>query len=203
MNSSDTLDVMSLSDPSSFRPWTLWLRWVIAGSFSWLIGITLASMIIYFVSLFSGGSWINALWWVGGLLIGTGFGINQLIALRSIRHYFEDGVLSRWFVATLLGWSCAIGFTSGTDYFASTDVMVTGLFIGLIVGLPQWYVIRSTFRMAWVWIAGSGAAWLAGMSIIHLATQQITYPFVGLVSSILTGLILLLLIRSRHQSVQS
>ena len=46
-----------------------------------------------------------------------------------------------------------------------------GLVLGVILGLPQWRVLRRQVGKAWVWLPANSAAWALGMPIIFAAVD--------------------------------
>ena len=73
-----------------------------------------------------------------------------------------------WIAATILGWllfSLVLGLLSVFAFFPTTvPPALAGVFLGGLIGLFQWWVLRQRVRLAALWILGSalgwGAAWL-------------------------------------------
>jgi hypothetical protein len=46
-----------------------------------------------------------------------------------------------------------------------------GLFLGMVLSLPQWWVLRRAVNRAWIWIPANCAAWALGMPIVFAAVD--------------------------------
>jgi hypothetical protein len=88
------------------------------------------------------------------------------------------GVLVAWFLgslpATLI--DMGAGQTQAPAQEPETWVILTmaaamGLFLGVILALPQWRVLRWAAARAWVWLPANSAAWAVGMPIVFAAVD--------------------------------
>jgi hypothetical protein len=59
-----------------------------------------------------------------------------------------------------------------------------GIFLGFVLGYPQWRVLRGVVHGAWLWLPANCAAWALGMpavfAAIDFAQWRGTAPFVPL-----------------------
>ena len=59
-----------------------------------------------------------------------------------------------------------------------------GLFLGFILGYPQWQVLRKAAERAWIWLPANCAAWALGMPTIF-AVMDIAFRSPALPASIM------------------
>jgi hypothetical protein len=67
-----------------------------------------------------------------------------------------------------------------------------GLFLGLVLGYPQWRVLRSAVSSAWLWLPANCLAWALGMPAIFAAIDlaQRSTSLAGVVLTLAVSLFL-------------
>jgi hypothetical protein len=169
-----------------------WLRWVGANALAEMIGLGVAGMvgISVFVNqpLTLGQALLSA---VPAILAGAFEGLVVGWAQWSVLRGPLAGVRARsWIGATVLGAFIAwcLGMLPSTIMSLTTQpaaaqagpspfegplvyplAMGMGAVLGVVLGLPQWAVLRRWTPRGWRWIAANSAAWAVGMPIIFLA----------------------------------
>jgi hypothetical protein len=121
---------------SSSFDWQFYLKWVIASTLGWLIGLAFGRPEIG---------------------IGVIVGIVQWIILRPMIHQ-----ASWWILASGLGW--AVGWAAIILIFPEEIGVIAGGFIGFTVGISQWVIMRRWFYQAGWWIIISTLAWAIGLT---------------------------------------
>jgi uncharacterized membrane protein YhaH (DUF805 family) len=169
-----------------------WWRWVGANALAEMIGLGVAGIVG--VQVFAGepASLGQALVGVAPAVLAGAFeGLVVGWAQWSVlRRRLPDLRARSWIGATVLGalvaWCLgmlpstlmsltpqpAAAAPSGPSVFEGPLVyplaMGMGAVLGLILGLPQWGVLRRWTPRGWRWIAANSAAWALGMPIIFL-----------------------------------
>lgn len=171
-----------------------YLRWIAANSLAELLGLgpTFALDILFFTQLPEPKRLLPA---VGLILLTTATGAVEgtvvgLLQWSVLRAPLPRVTRREWLLATLAGalvaWflgslpSTLIGLGGDSSGAAAQEpetwlMMLLaagmGLFLGLILALPQWIVLRRHARRAWVWLPANAAAWALGMPIIFAAVD--------------------------------
>jgi hypothetical protein len=178
---------------AQYQGWKLWWRWVGANAVAELIGLGGSAMVIIgMLTIVDGDSVSGALLVAAvSILLGTFFeGVMVgLLQWRVLRHPLpqlprRDWILSTAagaFVAWVLGMtpSTIMTFTADATAAAETSsswepgtavimlmAAAMGLVGGIILGSPQWWVLRRHVGKAGWWIAANSLAWMAGMMLI-------------------------------------
>jgi hypothetical protein len=172
----------------------LYLRWLSANSLAELLGLgaTFALDILLFTRLGDPQTVLAAagmilLTTATGAIEGTVVGVLQWSVLR---RPFPQVTRRAWVVATVVGavvaWflgslpSTLMGLGSEQSGAASQEpetwlMMLLaagmGLFLGVILALPQWRVLRRAVKSAWVWLPANAVAWALGMPVIFAAVD--------------------------------
>ena len=171
-----------------------YLRWIAANSLAELLGLgaTFALDILFFTQLPEPKRLLPA---VGLILLTTATGAVEgtvvgLLQWSVLRAPFPRVTRREWLLATLTGalvaWflgslpSTLIGLVGDSSGAAAQEpeawlMMLLaagmGLFLGLILALPQGIVLRRQARRAWAWLPANAAAWALGMPIIFAAVD--------------------------------
>jgi hypothetical protein len=168
--------------------------WVLASLAGWAAGLALGGLLINVGSsvfpLNEDRAWVYAVL----LALGLACGDAQSAVLR--RHL--PGAW-RWIPVTLAGYLLAMAVmaaASGTRI--GTDLMANAVLLGLIgaaVGLPQWLLLRRTFRGAGLWAPASAAGFLAFLWLVaHPAGSPgeiiAVGAILGALAAVPTGLVL-------------
>jgi hypothetical protein len=143
--------------------WALWFYWIMATTLGWLVGTLLFSGIPLVIS-------------------GVAIAVFQWSVL-----YKRIQKSWRWLVFSALGW------IAGTILLVLTAPeqmgVLAGPFLGAILGVVQWLILRNELEFAGWWIAISIIAWTTGLTLMPgLLTS-------GALPSALTGLALVILFR--------
>jgi hypothetical protein len=176
-----------------------WLTlWVLAN----VIGFSLGELIGGRTGLFgliSNWSGIKAgWWWVAGCVpYGFMFGLCQrtlmqpkLTRLTSPRQFWA------WPIACAIGYAAGIGigekFTFGTAPNPTLFGPVFGIYVGLLLGIAQAFVLRNQCTSAWRWVPACMLVWAIGeWAAFVLGFQFRNTPIVGAVIGAVSGLLLL------------
>lgn len=169
------------------------LQWTLANLVAWIVGMSLAYILSVLVEPLLQGFFLTLFWVVVGALVGFCFGVNHWIIFRPVRDRFAPGWHKRWFVGTVIGWSLSLSIVVGMDISQQLGYALSGLVIGLGVGLLQWPALQPKFRLAWVWLIGHPLSWFAGFAAIDLINPAIGFVLTGLLSGMLTGGLLIYL----------
>jgi hypothetical protein len=181
--------------PNSFASSTLWLRWVGANALAELVGLgaTFALDILIISQIQAAGTLLAAL--VGiALIAATGAVEGSIVGLLQwsvLRRPFPAVARRAWVVATVAGAVIAwfLGSLPSTlvDMGAQETGAVAqeppawlilllaagmGLFLGAVLGYPQYRVLRKFVAGAWIWIPANGVAWALGMPIIFASVDR-------------------------------
>jgi hypothetical protein len=114
--------------------WTLWLKWILASTLGWAIGLVLR---VEFA-------------------IGVAVGILQWLVLRPLVRG-----AGWWIPASAGGWG--VGAALVTLVLRPENPFIAPVIIGVGIGVAQWLVLRWQFQRAWWWIVLSTLGWAVGM----------------------------------------
>lgn len=174
---------------------SLWLRWVGANALAELLGLgaTFAVDILILTREAEERSILASLLGIvaiaaTGAIEGTIVGLLQWSVLR---RPFRGITQRAWVVATIIGaviaWflgslpSTLIDMgnqTSNAPVQEPPQALVLlmaagmGLFLGVVLGIPQCRVLRRAARGAWIWIPANSLAWALGMPAIFAAVDH-------------------------------
>jgi hypothetical protein len=143
--------------------WVLWFQWIMATTLGWVLGRFL------FPNL-------------AAVMIGIGLGIFQWLILQH-----RIGNAWRWIVATAIGW--AFGALIIEFFLPPGQDFIAGLLSGVMIGIPQWLILKQEVSWSFWWIMINIVAWTTGMAF--LPGVMLT----GVIVGALTGIALILLIR--------
>lgn len=148
--------------------WNLWFQWVFASTIGWVIG------------------WF----FVGEPMVGLVLGIAQWLVIRP----YGDR-LGWWLVATAVGWVAGWGLILAgwitPPNAGLIGAVLSGAFIGTVLGLVQWLVLNRLVYLAAWWILASAVAWSIALSGFF----DMTGVLVGAVVGVVTGFVLDILLR--------
>ena len=188
------------------RGFRLWLWWVAANSLAELLGLGLTLAVDYgIISRIAAAASIVASI-VGILLVTISGAIEGLIVGLAqwsvLRRSFPLVARRSWIGATVLGAMVAWFFGSlpstlmdmggqqsgGAAQEPPTAIVLLlaaamGLFLGFILGYPQWRVLRKAAERTWIWLPANCAAWALGMPTIF-AVMDIAFRSPALPASI-------------------
>ncbi|HEY9598049.1 MAG TPA: hypothetical protein V6D33_10295 [Cyanophyceae cyanobacterium] len=105
-----------------------------------------------------------------------------------------------WILACVVGWvllgSSGIGafgwVAPNTSYipFRIAAGIVGGIQVGIVLGIAQWFVLRTQFSQAWQWVVASCGGWAAGLACawgIGGILRGVTRLFLGDVVGLVLG----------------
>ena len=143
--------------------WALWFYWIMATTLGWLVGVLLFNGIPLVIS---------------GVAIAT---FQWSVLYKRIKKSW------RWLVFSSLAWISA--YILYILLIPGQMSILLGPFLGAIVGVVQWLILRKEFELAGWWIPISILAWTTGLTLMPgLLTS-------GALPGALTGLTLVILFR--------
>lgn len=187
--------------------WMLWEWWVFATVVGIFIGIAVVAGVSILAEAFGATSMVAFLH-IAGALAGVSLGVAQWLVLR---HYIKH--IRWWIVATAIGaiitWLIGLKvivililmfLDGGTVEVLSprllTAILLLGAWIGSVLGLAQWFVLRPHVRRASLWVFANGFAWSLGLMLIF-AGANVTQPgeftfeaaLIGIATGVTTGVV--------------
>jgi hypothetical protein len=143
--------------------WALWFYWIMATTLGWLVGALLFNGIPLVIS----GVAIAAFQWS--------------VLYKRIQKSW------RWLVFSALAWIA--GYILYILLIPGQSGILLGPFLGAVVGIVQWLILRKELEWAGWWIPISILAWTTGLTVMPgLLTS-------GALPGALTGLALVILFR--------
>lgn len=195
--------------------WRLWRRWVAANAAGELgLGVAVATWVFLGPAVQSAAGrlapWTaTACGFLAGTVIeGLCVGIAQWAVLRRV---FSAGTGRAWVLATTIAacvsWSGGMAFLTASSGQAGSIplpeasgmaqyalVMLMGAGLGLMLGTPQWWVLRRQAHQAGWWVLANLVAWALGMPVLFVVAllipkeaSRVTVALVALAASVLTG----------------
>jgi hypothetical protein len=217
--------------------WNLWLRWALANIVGEVLGLGLAGVVAIVMVLTTGEpeTALAALMMAGvmiaaGTLEGVIVGFAQWLVLRrrlrrmSRREWITAtaiGAFAAWVIgmapSTLMALNQSAGSSpppeiSGAVKYALAALM--GAALGMILGAPQWRVLRRHASGASLWVWANAAAWAVGMPVVFIGagtspvgasalgvalTVVVTIAAAGASVGAIHGVALLWLLRRRQE----
>ncbi len=185
--------------------WNIWLQWVLAYTLGAALGTALGEAVARAIGGVIGGLGGAA---VGGLIVGVALGATEGLILA--RYRVE---LIPWIIATTAGSSIGAVLgglldksltQSGDDFLAYVAAMAL---VGTIIGLAQWWVLRTSFPpIALAWAVVCAVALAIGPFVLKNAVLYlgILGPPLAifarpLVSGAITGSFLIWLLQEQDQ----
>ena len=176
-----------------------WVGWVTLGESLGFLGPVLAQLIA--AAFLPDGMLLMLV--LGGVVEGAVLGWFQAYVLRGRLPAVS---VRRWVgftaVAAAVAWTLGL-VPAGTDAWqewpAAAQIggaSVAGILLLVSIGLAQWIELRRHVAGAWRWIAGSAAAWAAGLAVFFAVSTPLWQPgqeqwlvaAIGLVAAVLMAL---------------
>jgi hypothetical protein len=217
--------------------WKLWLRWALANVAGEVLGLGLAGVVAIVMVLTIGepGTALVTLMmaWVmiaAGALEGVIVGFAQWLVLRrrirrmSRREWITAtaiGAFAAWVIGMAPSTLMALNQSAGSspppeisDAVRYALAAVMGTASGMILGAPQWRVLRRYASGASLWVWANAAAWAVGMPVVFIGagaspagasalsvalTVVVTIAAAGASVGAIHGVALLWLLRQRQE----
>jgi hypothetical protein len=181
---------------NQYLGWAFWLTWVLANSVAWILGMSLLWVLSFVLGPLAQGTFNLAGWAIAGASVGAIFGVNQWFLFRPLGRNTIGKWANWWFLATITGWSIAIAVVIGLGTGEDLGFAVIGAVIGISVGIPQWFVLRPYAQQAEWWGLSNTVGWIIGLALLDWMNQAIGFPLVGVVSGMVTGGMMVWLLRN-------
>jgi hypothetical protein len=219
--------------------WNLWLQWALANVVGEVLGLGLAGAIaiVMFSNIGEPETALVALMMAGvmiaaGALEGVIVGFAQWLVLRRrLRRLSRREWITATAIGALVAW--AIGMAPSTlmtlnqsagsspppeisDAVKYALAAVMGAALGMILGAPQWRVLRRYASGGSLWVLANAAAWAVGMPVVFIGagvspvgasapsvvlTVVVTIAAAGASVGAIHGVALLWLLRQRKEEV--
>lgn len=157
--------------------WKGWLAWVAAT----MLGAEMVVLIVYF--LFPNivndpleGSLIHQLAWI--VLIGLPGPTVAIMQWTCLRRRIRKAAW--WIAVAAAGWYMVLGLSAVRNLpaverfgrkFETTADIISLCLLGVVMSLPQWFLLQRRFFAAGFWIAARPLGWLAGYGLFSLAGE--------------------------------
>jgi hypothetical protein len=140
-----------------------WFLWIMATSVGWIVG----SLIFPSISTISAGVGVGAMQWAA--------------------LYHRLPTAWRWPLITAATWIAGSIFIL-VAVPADSQLLLSGVILGPVVGIGQWLILRQHVYWAGWWIVISTMSWITGLTLLPgiLATGAM----VGAISGLALGLLL-------------
>ena len=152
-----------INTKSETLDWALWFYWIMATTLGWLAGVLFFSGIPLVIS----GAAIAAFQWS--------------VLYKRIKKAW------RWLVFSSLAW--ITGYILFILLIPQQMGLLIGPFLGAVLGIVQWLILRREVEWAGWWIPISILAWTTGLTLMPGALTS------GALPGALTGLTLVILFR--------
>jgi hypothetical protein len=203
--------------------WTLWEWWVVATVVGVLVGMGIAGIASIIASNLGYASTV-VLFHLVGALQGMALGFTQWLVLRRyVKHVGWWIVVTA--IAAILAWLIGLkvivvltlifydGVMTQTGSLTLLKaVFFLGSWIGAVLGLAQWFVLRTHVRNGIGWVFVNALAWGLGLLVVWMGTTWMkpgeftietalvymaTGGIVGVVVGSITGIALVWLLKRR------
>lgn len=162
------------TDLAARDTWQSWFRWTTAGEFAGFLAPALVGAVTSSPQLLV----------VAGMVEGAVLGAAQAVVLRRV-----DSTLSsrNWIGATALAaafaWTVAMLAVHNGDRLNTLPLAavlpiaaVAGIGVLLSLGTAQWFVLRTHFPHAHLWVWANAVAWGAGLLVFTAVTTPLWQP---------------------------
>ena len=187
--------------PNEYLGWAFWLMWVLANTVAWIVGMSVLWVLSFILGPLTQGPLQLVGWAIVGSFVGGFFGVNHWFLFRPLGANTIGHWAHWWVLATIAGWSAAIMVIIGLGTGENLGFTVTGAVIGISVGIPQWFVLRPYAQRAEWWGLSNMVGWILGLAMIDVLGQGLGFPLVGMVSSALTGGMMVWLLRNPRPAI--
>lgn len=169
----------------------LWEWWVLATVAGGLIGIgivVLANALDSYLGRMNTVALLHAV----GALQGAVLGFTQWLVLRRyVKHIgwwilsTSIGAVVAWLIALKVSLLLILIFFNSAMFVTLSApllqaVFLLGAWVGLVLGIAQWLVLRSHVRSGALWIVANALAWGLGLLVAMIGASLVTPGDVGL-----------------------
>ena len=159
-----------IDDSTSEQPpprieWDLWFQWMLATTVGWAI------------------AWA----FIGEVAVGALVGLGQWFVLRS-RIPQAGWWIWASTVGWAVGWAMIVAGVLAPPNGGVAAMLVTGVVLGAMTGLAQWFILRQAVHQAGWWIVASTIGWTIGLTGIFGST--VTGAVVGAVTGFALDILL-------------
>jgi hypothetical protein len=161
------------------NPGRIFSGWVLANFIGWAVGLTLGALATIALGQLD---WVNVdrtLIYAVLVAVGLTSGLTQWTV---IRHFLPYSFA--WVFCTLGGYLLVlllIALGNQTQIVAGAAIFAL---ICILIGLPQWLLLRRSYQRAVVWVAATAIGFV---SFLWLAIHPITSPASGILTGSLLG----------------
>ena len=206
----------------------LLLKWVLATVIGFVLGeVFLSPRAFDFLPV----DFPQSAWDLLSIVLGVSPGINAGLLVGAfqwliLRSYTPNSWW--WIIVTPLGMASGsiieTLFFKITSHYSSIDIWISIFLYGVVIGLCQWAVLRQSLINAWTWVITNGFGWALAITIGEDIIRPRLYDFgfldfvqylynpiyeiaiygtVGILIGIITGLLLLWLLKQKGVMVQT
>lgn len=187
--------------------WAIWLQWVLFSMSGWFVITTLITLLPANLGELLSDTEYYIIWASVLLILGAVIAATQWLVLR---RYFSG--VARWIVVSSVGFMVGqlVAFPLkirdlyvGTSGF-QLDEIAYGATLGILLGISQWFVMRTWVNHAGWWVLGSAIGWTLGMTAGKLIPLNWNSSFAGItygtitegIPIAVTGVILVILLQN-------
>lgn len=150
--------------------WESWILWVIASLVGGIVAVVVGIPVSSFL-FFSGYEVPRAVGYVtAGLLLGSTVGTMQWLVLRQ-----RIAQISWWVPASIGGLVLGFLLSEPGDgpSVKTTSLALVGAFIGLMLGVSQWLVLRKNAAPWGWWIPANIVGWALGFVVLNILDADV------------------------------
>jgi hypothetical protein len=174
--------------------------WIVANAAGWGVGLALGTLLTIAGRRIPGLNEDRFFTYAILVVLGLATGAAQWVMMR---RYLPQS--ARWVPASVAGYALCALIVAGANWAQLAgagpwdDALMVGL-MGAAIGLCQWWILRRSYRQAWLWVvataAGSlGLFWLTQNPSHNWSVFIIRSTVVGALSAVVPGIALIRLVR--------
>lgn len=176
--------------------------WTLANAVGWGVGLSLGTLLTIAGGSIPGLNEDRFFTYAILVVLGLATGAAQWVVMR---RYLPQS--ARWVPATLVGYALCALIVAGANWAQLArsgpwdDALLVGLF-GTVIGLCQWWVLRRSYRQAWLWVVATAVGFLGVFWLTQTPSQTwsvfiIRSTVVGTLVAVVPGIVLVWLVRRR------
>ncbi len=174
--------------------------WTLANAVGWGVGLSLGTLLVIAGDRIPGLNEDRFFTYAILVVLGLATGAAQWVMMR--RYLLQS---ARWVPTTLVGYALCALIVAGANWAQLArsgpwdDALLVGLF-GAVIGLCQWWVLRRSYRQAWLWVLATavgflGLYWLTQNPSHTWSAFIIRSTVVGTLVAVVPGIALVWLVR--------